>query len=84
MKYLPAVSTPRFVRAVPNKIKQHIREKAIDRARTRIAIAGSDPAKLSQQDLEILVKQEEDVIKSSMKEKGLLAVLALLGINLFG
>ncbi len=84
MKYLPAISTPRFVRAIPNKFNQHIRENAIDRARTRIAIAGSDPAKLSQQDLEILVKEEEDQIKRSMKEKGLFAVLAVLGINIFG
>jgi hypothetical protein len=84
MKYLPAVSAPRFVRAVPEKFKRHIREKAIDRARTRIAIAGSDPAKLSQQDLEVLVKEEEDQIKSSMKKNGVFAALALFGINLFG
>jgi hypothetical protein len=30
------------------------------------------------------VREEEDKIKSSIKEKGLLAVLALLGLNLFG
>ncbi len=84
MKYLPSISTPRVVRAVPDRFKQHIREKAIDRARTRIAVAGSDPAKLSQQDLEIIVKEEEDKIKGSIKEKGVLAVLAVLGINFFG
>lgn len=70
--------------AIPDRINRHIREKAIDRARTRIAIAGSDPRKMSQQDLEILVKEEEDRIRGSIKEKGLLAILAILGINLFG
>lgn len=84
MKLLPAIKKPKFVSAIPNRINLHIREKAIERARTRIAIAGSDPRKMSQQDLEILVKEEEDQIKGSIKEKGILAVLAVLGINLFG
>ena len=84
MKYLPALKKPKFVSAIPERIKRSIRDKAIDRARTRIAIAGNDPRKMSQQDLEILVKEEEDQIKSSIKEKGLLAILAVLGINLFG
>lgn len=88
-KKLPRVSAPRlrkpqFVQAVPDRVNAYIREKAIDQARTRIAIAGSDPREISQVDLEIIVKEEEDRIKSSIKEKGLLAVLAVLGINLFG
>jgi len=39
---------------------------------------------MSQEDLEVVVREEEDKIKGSIKEKGLLAVLALLGLNLFG
>lgn len=70
--------------AVPRKYRSIIREKAIDRARTRIIVAGSDPRQISAQDLEIVVKEEEDKIKSSIREKGLLAVLALLGLNFFG
>lgn len=84
MKLPAKIRAPKFVSAVPSRFNQHIREKAIDRARTRIAIAGSDPRNMSQQDLEILVKEEEDRIKGSIKEKGLLAVLAILGINFFG
>lgn len=70
--------------AVPRKYRSVIRNKAIDRARTRIIIAGRDPRQFSQDDLEVVVREEEDKIKSSIKEKGLLAVLALFGLNLLG
>lgn len=73
-----------YVTEVPSKIRGVIREKAINRARTRIVVAGGDPKDFSQEDLEIIVKEEEDKIKQSIREKGLLAVLALLGLNLFG
>ena len=66
-----------------SKIKDKMREKAIARAETRIIIAGRRPEDLSQEDLEIVVREEEDKIKGELKEKGFLAVLALLGINLF-
>jgi len=46
-------------------------------------LAGGNPADFSQQDLEIVVEEEEDKLKSSVREKGLLAVLALFGINFF-
>ena len=84
MKLPVTFKKPQFIETVPLKINQHIRDKAIDRAKTRIAVAGSDPKKMSQMDLEILVKEEEDQIRGSIKEKGILAVLALLGINLLG
>ena len=77
MKSLPVVN------AVPNKYKRYVRDKAIERARTRIIVAGNDPRKLSQEDLEVVVKEEEDKIKSSIKEKGLMAALALFGLNFF-
>lgn len=77
MKTIPYVGT------APNKYRSYIRDKAIERARTRIIVAGNDPRKLSQEDLEVVVREEEDKIKSAMKEKGVLAVLALLGLNLF-
>ena len=78
VKNLPVVT------AVPRKYRSAIREKAIDRARTRIIIAGSDPIQFSQEDLEVVVREEEDKIKGSIREKGLLAVLAILGLNFFG
>jgi len=78
-----SLSVP-YVGAIPRKYRSFVRDKAIDRARTRIIVAGNDPRKMSQEDLEVVVKEEEDKIKSSIRERGLLAVLALLGLNLFG
>ncbi len=72
-----------YADAIPRKYRRYVREKAIDRARTRIIVAGNDPRKMSQQDLEVVVKEEEDKIKSSIRERGLLAVLAVLGLNFF-
>lgn len=73
-----------YIGGIPRKYRSFVREKAIDRARTRIIVAGNDPSKMRQEDLEVVVKEEEDKIKSSIREKGLLGVLALLGLNFFG
>lgn len=73
-----------YLDAIPNKYRRFVRNKAIDRARTRIIVAGNDPKKMRQEDLEVVVKEEEDKIKSSIRERGLLAALALLGLNFFG
>lgn len=72
-----------YLSVIPDKYRSVIREKAISRARTRIVVAGGDPAEFSSTDLEVVVKEEEDKIKGSFKEKGLLALLALLGLNIF-
>lgn len=63
------------------KYKKIIREKAISRAKTRIIIAGRTPEEFTQEDLEVVVQEEENKIKSDIKSKGLLAVLALLGVS---
>lgn len=60
-----------------------IREKAISRAQTRILLAGRQSSEFSEDELETIVKEEEDKLYNTIKEKGLLAALALLGINLF-
>jgi len=83
-KFTTRVKNLPVVTAIPRKYRSFIREKAIERARTRIIVAGSDPRKFSQEDLEIVVREEEDKIKGSIKEKGLLAVLAFFGLNFFG
>jgi hypothetical protein len=79
-----ALKPVNYLGAIPKKYRGYIRNKAIERARTRIIVAGNDPRSMSQEDLEVVVREEEDKIKGSIKEKGLLAVLALLGLNLFG
>ena len=79
-----ALKPVNYVGTIPSKYRGYIRDKAIDRARTRIIVAGNDPRKMSAEDLEIVVREEEDKIKGWIKQKGILAVLALLGLNLFG
>lgn len=63
--------------------KTFIRDKAISRAQTRILLAGRKAHEFSEDELEIIVKEEEDKINSSIREKGLLAVLVALGFNWF-
>ena len=79
-----ALKPVNYVGSIPSKYRDYVRGKAIDRARTRIIVAGNDPKKMSQKDLEIVVREEEDKIKGLIKQRGLLAVLALLGLNFFG
>ena len=69
---------------ISRRYRLAIRDKAIQRAETRIVIAGRSPEDFSPDDLEVVVHEEELKIKSEMKEKGLMAVLALLGLSLFG
>ncbi|WP_240612789.1 hypothetical protein [Alteromonas flava] len=66
------------------KIKQSIRDKAIDRARTRIVLMQRKPEDFSPDELEVVVQEEEAKLYSAIKEKGLLAILAVLGFNIFG
>ncbi|WP_100643449.1 hypothetical protein [Alteromonas facilis] len=65
-------------------MKQAIRDKAIDRARTRIVLMKRKPEDFSPDELEVVVQEEESKIYSAIKEKGLLAILAVLGFNIFG
>ena len=69
---------------IPKKFRTYVREKAIQRATTRIVVAGGRPDDFDPDALEIVVKEEEEKIKSAFKEKGLLAMLALLGLSWFG
>ena len=73
-----------IINYVPTKYRKMVREKAISRAQTRIIVAGGNPKEFSQEDLEVIVREEEDKIKENVKQKGLMAVLALLGLNFLG
>ncbi|MBF7073285.1 hypothetical protein ISG33_07740 [Glaciecola sp. MH2013] len=66
------------------KFKDAIREKAIKRSNTRIVLAQKSPEDFSEEQLEVIVQEEEQKIYSAIKEKGVLAVLAVLGIGIFG
>ncbi len=69
---------------ITSRYQNAIREKAIKRAETRIIIAGRRPEDFDPEDLEIVVQEEEEKIKDEIQNKGLMAVLALLGLSLFG
>ena len=69
---------------ITQRYQSAIREKAIKRAETRIILAGRTPQDFTPEDLEVVVQEEEDKLKSDIKEKGLLAVLALLGLSWLG
>lgn len=66
------------------KFKDAIRDKAIKRSITRIVLEQKNPEDFSEEQLEVIVQEEEQKIYSTMKEKGVLAVLAVLGIGIFG
>ncbi len=65
----------------PAQLQQKLRDKAISRARTRIIVAGKRPEDFSPEDLEVIVKEEEDKLRNNLKEKGLLAVAAIFGLG---
>lgn len=60
--------------------RNKIREKAIERAKSRIIMNRKDISDFSEEELEVIVREEEDKIKDSFKTKGIYAGLALLGI----
>lgn len=65
------------------KVAARVREKAIKRAETRIMLAGKEATDFNEAQLEVLVKEEEDKIYNSYKEKGLLVLASLLGLSLW-
>jgi len=72
---------------LPDKIKEKIeyklRQKAILRARARLIENGVDIKDLSDEELEIIIKDEEDKLKDEYKTKGIFALLVILGISWF-
>jgi len=63
------------------RVDKRIREKAIERATTRIYLHGRRPEDYEEDMLEVIVKEEEDKIKSEYKDKGILILLAALGLS---
>ena len=69
--------------SVKRKYALKIREKAIERARTRIYLHGKRPEDYEPDVLETIVKEEEDKIISDYKSRGILGLLAALGLSFF-
>lgn len=76
-----------FLRRNYDKVKRKyagkIRHKAIERARTRIYLHGRKPEDYEPEVLEVIVQEEEDKIVSEYKSRGIVALLAALGLSLF-
>lgn len=66
------------------RYNKHLREIATSRAEKRIVAEGSKVEDVSADDLEVMVQEEEDKLKDEMQQQGILALLALLGLSLFG
>ena len=63
-----------------DKYHLKIRERAITRAKARIALSGRKVSDLTEAEREVIVREEEDVIKDSILKSGMVGVLILLGI----
>jgi hypothetical protein len=64
-----------------DKYRSRIREKAILQAKSRIALAGRQVRDFAQDQLEIIVFEEEEKIKSKLRQSGLIAILITLGLS---
>ena len=64
-----------------DKFYEKLREKALIRTRARLVESRVDIDTLSDEELEIIIADEEDKLIGEYKTKGLLALLALLGIS---
>jgi hypothetical protein len=61
--------------------KDRIREGAIERAKVRIVLHGKSVSDYAEDDLEVIVKEEEDKLKEELKTKSFAAILAILGLG---
>jgi len=73
--YLPRKSQEKFF--------ERLRDRALLRTRARLIESGVDIERLSDEELEVIIADEEDKLVGEYKSKGLIALLALLGISLF-
>ena len=70
-----------FPRVTQDRIQRKIREKALLRTRARLIESGVKIDDLSDEELEVIIADEEDKLIGEYKTKGLLALLALLGLS---
>lgn len=66
---------------LPHAIQTALRNKAINNAKVRVGVSPKSMKELSEIDLEIIVKEEEDKILSKAKSISITALAALLGIS---
>ncbi|BDY13873.1 hypothetical protein [Hydrogenimonas cancrithermarum] len=73
------------IKRLPQKSREkfylRLREKALLRTRARLVESRVDIETLSDEEIEIIIADEEDKLIGEYKSKGLIALLALLGIS---
>jgi len=65
------------------KIKHFVRKKSIQRAKSRIKLAGKSIDELPTHEFEEIVSDEEKELISEYKSNGIKGLLLLFGINVF-
>ena len=63
------------------KYRSKIREKAISQAKARIVLAGKKVEEFNQDELEIIVRDEEEKVKNTYRQSSVVALLLILGIS---
>ena len=75
------------IKKLPDKTREkfylRLRQKALLRTRARLVENRVDIDALSDEELEVIIADEEDKLIGEYKSKGLIALLALLGISWF-
>ncbi|WP_457596625.1 hypothetical protein [Hydrogenimonas sp.] len=74
-------SIKRLPESVREKFYMKLREKALLRTRARLVESRVDIDSLSDEELEVIIADEEDKLIGEYKTRGILALLALLGIS---
>lgn len=73
-----------IVKRAQKRIRDTLREKAIDNAKKRLWVEGLQIPDLTEEEFEVIIKEEEDKIISNLKIRGSLGVaLSALGLNIF-
>lgn len=67
--------------SVADKYRSRIRERAITQAKARIALSERQLEDFTEDELEIIVQDEEEKVKRSLKQSAVVAVLITLGLS---
>lgn len=67
--------------SMQDKYRSKIRERAITQAKARIALSDKKFEDFSEDELEIIVKDEEDKVKRNLKQSAVVALLITLGLS---
>jgi hypothetical protein len=63
------------------RYRSKIRERAITQAKARIVLSEKDFDDFTENELEIVVQDEEEKVKRSLKQSAVVAVLIVLGLS---